>query len=429
MKGPEAAALRAAAMSRRSEILEWLKTLVRFPSENRPPAGTEAAAQGFLEAQCRSLGWETQSFLPSEVAGAQAHRYWLSGREYPPGRGNVTARWKGSGRGRSILFSGHVDVAPFEPDDWKVCRPFEPTVVEGRLYGRGSADMKGGMAAAFWALKILAESGFTPVGDILFESIVDEEFAGGNGTLAARLRGHNADLAILMEPTRMQVCPACLGAFLGDIIITGKAGMPFMGSEIPNPLFAAGRVIQHFKEWQQAWRAENSHPLFREPGKQLNLVLSGLSTTKSGELPQMGTPLIAAISWIVWCYPGMTESEFSRRFRSFWDACRSSDPELLPFALEIVPTYHFVRPWETPADHPAVAAAVRAVREVTGTDPTVGGAPFSCDLGVYGDPGRMPCLILGPRGDNLHAPDEWVLLEDVYTLAAAFARLAAEWSG
>jgi acetylornithine deacetylase/succinyl-diaminopimelate desuccinylase-like protein len=143
----------------------------------------------------------------------------------------------------------------------------------------------------------------------------------------------------------------------------------------------------------------------------------------------MGTPLVARISWIVWCYPGMTEREFFRRFRGFWESRLAADPELSPFTLEIVPTYHFVRPWETPRDHPGVAVAVRALGEVTGTEPSVGGAAFSCDLGVYGDPGGMPCLILGPRGDNLHAPDEWVLLEDVYTLTEVFARFARDWSG
>ena len=86
-----------------------------------------------------------------------------------------------------------------------------------------------------------------------------------------------------------------------------------------------------------------------------------------------------------------------------------------------------MRPWETPTDHPGVKSVVEAFRTVTGQVPVVGGAPFSCDLGVYGDPGNMPCLILGPRGDNLHAPDEWVLLEDVYTLTEIFACLAAGW--
>jgi acetylornithine deacetylase len=319
-------------------------------------------------------------------------------------------------------------VAPFEPDNWKVCRPYEPRVVDGRLYGRGSADMKGGLAAAYWALRILSEEGFSPAGDILYESIVDEEFAGGNGTLAGRLKGFNADLAILTEPTRMQVCPACLGAFLGDITIRGKAGMPFMGTAIPNPIFAASRVISLFKEWEETWRKRNSHPLFQEAGKELNVVLSSISSTVPGESTQMGIPLIATISWIVWCYPGTSHMEFYRVFRSFWDERFSSDPELTPFAIELTPTYHTVRTWETPGTDPGVRAVVDAFTAATGTAPVVGGAPFSCDLGLYGDPGGMPCVILGPRGDNLHAPDEWVLLEDIFSLAEIFANLVVRWS-
>ena len=426
---PDLSAVRRAVDRRRAEILEWITTLLKFPSENRPPAGAEGEAQEFLAAECLRLGWETTLFLPTDVPGARSHRYWLPGREYPADRRNLAARWKGTGTGRSILFSGHVDVAPFEPGDWKVCRPYQPRVLEGRLYGRGSADMKGGMAAAFWALKLLGELGFAPAGDVIFESVVDEEFAGGNGTLAGRLAGYNADLAVLTEPTRMQVCPACLGAFLGDITIRGKAGMPYMGSAIANPVYAAARVISLFREWEAAWRRENDHPLFREKGKELNVVLSSLGSTIPGEFTQMGIPLVATISWITWCYPGLTEPEFTKRFQAFWEPVFENDPELAAFAVELTPTYHYVRPWETPAEHPGVRAAVEAYQAVTGSAPVVGGAPFSCDLGVYGDPGGMPCFILGPRGDALHAPDEWVLLEDIYTLAAVFADLTMRWTG
>lgn len=427
MTGPDPAVVRRAVSRRRPDILEWTKCFIRLASENRPPGGAESAAQDFIASECRTLGLEVDEFRPTDVPGIEKHRYWLAGREYPAGRRNVIGRWKGSGRGRSILLSGHVDVAPFEPDDWKACRPFDPVVADGRLYGRGSADMKGGMAAAFWALRVLKDLGAHPAGDLLFESLVDEEFAGGNGTLAARLRGFNADLAVLMEPTRMQVCPACLGAFLGDLTFKGKAGMPFMGTEIPNPIFASSRAIAHFREWQSSWRAQSSHPLFAEEGKQLNLVLSNIRSTAPGELTQMGTPLVTSISWIVWCYPGESERVFSERFRGFWAARVADDPELAPFSFEITPTYHHVRAWETPSDAPGVRAAVEAMATATGSPPVVGGAPFSCDLGLYGDPGRMPCLILGPRGDNLHAPDEWVLLEDIYTLTEAVAILAARW--
>ena len=429
MKGPDPTAIHAEVSRRRVEILDWLQAFVQCPSENRPPSGTESVGQDFVESSCVEAGLETRGFLPTDVPGIEKHAYWLAGREYPSGRRNLVARWRGAARsrGRSILFSGHADVAPHEPDNWTVCRPFEPRLVDGRLHGRGTADMKGGMTASFWAVKILKELGFVPGGDILYESVVDEEFAGGNGTLAARLAGFNADLAVLTEPTRMQVCPACLGAFLGEITLRGRAGMPYMGSEIPNPIVGAARVIEHFQDWQRTWRAQNSHPLFQEQGKQLNLVLSGIRSTAPGELEQMGTPLLSTISWIVWCYPGMVEAEFYSRFTAFWKERFSSDPLLAPFSPDIHPAYHVVRPWETQADHAGVQSAVEAYRAVTGQDPVVGGAPFSCDLGVYGDPGKMPCLILGPRGDNLHAPDEWVLLEDVYALTEIFAILAARW--
>jgi acetylornithine deacetylase len=265
-----------------------------------------------------------------------------------------------------------------------------------------------------------------PSADIMFESLVDEEFAGGNGTLAARVKGYNAELAVVTEPTRMQVCPACLGAFLGDLTLKGKAGMPYMGSEIPNPIYGAARASELFREWEKIWRERNDHALFREEGKELNVVLWVIDSHNEGEFTQMGIPLSVKISWVVWCHPGMSEGEFWRQFRFFWKE-RAEDPALAPFELALTPSFHFVRPWETRRDHLAVRSVIEAFRSFTGSEPAVGGAPFSCDLGHYGDPGGMPCLLLGPRGDNLHTSDEWVLLEDVYALTGVFAVLAARW--
>jgi acetylornithine deacetylase len=235
MKGISPQTIRAAVKGREEDILRWTEKLIRFPSENRPPEGNEGEAQEFIAGECRKIGLEVDGFGPEEVPGISRHPLWLQGRNYPENRKNVVAIWRGSGGGRSLLLSGHIDVAPREPDNWTHTGPFDPVVKDGKLYGRGSADLKGGLAAAFWALNLLQELGFKPRGDILFESVVDEEFAGGNGTLASRLRGHNAELAILTEPTRMEVCHACLGAFLGNLILRGRAGIPYMGISIPNP--------------------------------------------------------------------------------------------------------------------------------------------------------------------------------------------------
>jgi len=422
-------AIRRAVKNRRSEIFEWTRELVTYPSENRPPDGYEGEAQNFIADECTELGFAVDTFTPGEVPNIKAHSSWLPGRNYPGDRKNVVAVWKGAGKGKSILFSGHIDVAPFEPDNWKICRPYDPVERNGRLYGRGSADMKGGMAAAFWALKILKDLGFQPEGDIFFESVVDEEFAGGNGTLASRLKGYNADLAVLTEPTCMELCPACFGGFLGDITLRGKAGMPYMGSAIPNPISGISRVIQLFAEWQELWRQQDRHPLFNEPGKELNVVLWNIDSKTPGEFTQMGIPLLTKLSWIVWCYPGMTEKEFYTEFEDFWNGHAGKDKMLAPFSLEISPAFHFVRPWETDQNHPAVRTVSETFSEYMGKKPRIGGAPFSCDLAIYGDTGAMPSVILGPSGDNLHAPDEWVLLEDIYSLAGIFALLTLNWCG
>jgi acetylornithine deacetylase/succinyl-diaminopimelate desuccinylase-like protein len=141
----------------------------------------------------------------------------------------------------------------------------------------------------------------------------------------------------------------------------------------------------------------------------------------------MGTPLLTRMSWIVWCHPGMTEVEFYRRFHAYWQERAASDPALAPFQLSLEPTYHHVKPWQTPSDQPGVQAALRAFQDYKGEPAVLGGAPFSCDLAVYGETGRMPCLILGPRGENLHAPDESVEIEDVLNLTGIYATLATTW--
>lgn len=421
-------AIRTAVAQRAEEILEWTQTLMRFPSENRPPAGNEGPAQEFVAEECRELGLEVDVFSPEDVPGIEDHPSWLPGRSYGPQRCDVVARWPGRGGGRSLLLSGHVDVAPYEPDDWQVCRPYEPVIRDGRLYGRGGADMKGGLAAAFWALRILQDLGWEANGDVLFESLVDEEYASGNGTLAARLRGYRADLAVVGEPTQMEVCPACCGAFLGNLTIRGTAGIPFTDTVIPNPISGAARAVELFDVWREKWRQENTHPLFTDPGKELNTLMWKLESAEEGEFVQMGTPLFVRAGWIVWCHPGMTEEEFYRRFRAFWEERAASDPALRPFGLSVEREYHFVKPWETPADSDAVQAVVDASRQYGGTALPVSGAPFSCDLAIYGEAG-IPALLLGPRGDNLHAPDEWVETSDVLALTGIYATLAVIWCG
>jgi acetylornithine deacetylase len=255
---------------------------------------------------------------------------------------------------------------------------------------------------------------------------VDEEFAGGNGTLAARLRGHNTDLAVIAEPTCMQLGIACFGAFLGALTVTGQAGMPYAGKELTNPMFGAARVVQLLAEFQEIWRAENQHPLFAQPGKELNVLPWNIDSSGPGEFTQLGTPLQVKVRWVIWGHPGQEEEAFYKRFQAYWDEKKESEPALAPFDLSIEREYHYVRPWETPADCDAVQAVADAV-EKCGAKVDICGMQFSSDFALYGEVGGMPSVLLGPTGDNLHAPDENVLVADILKLTEIYASLISEW--
>ena len=414
----------AEIVARKNEITEWLKAIVRFPSENRFPEGNEKSAQDFIEKECKELDLATDVFLPTEVPGIERDPSWLPGRNYSNGRKNVVAVWKGSGNGKSLLLSSHIDVAPFEPDNWKITRPYEPVEIGGKLYGRGTVDMKGGMAAGFWAIKILKEMCFKPAGDIIFESVVDEEFAGGNGTLASRLKGYNADLAILAEPTMMDPCVACQGAFLGEIIVRGVPGMPFHGNRIANPVEGAARIIELFRDWEAYWDSINSHSLFKKPHGALKLLLWDIvSNTGNETFSQMGSPQSVRISWVIWSYPGTSEEFFYDKFRKFWSAYLKNDALLKCFNIEIKPTFHYVKPWETDQVSWSVGKFKEIYKSYMDKKPVLKGASISCDMAIYGQQGGMPVIIMGPRGGNIHSSDEWVESEDVLRLTGLFAVL------
>ena len=209
------------------DLVELTRTLVSYRSENRPPRGEEAACQAFVADYLGKLGLEPDVFQPDEVAGALEHPAWWPGRDYA-GRPNVVARLKGAGGGRSLLFSGHVDVVPAHGEG--AHSYWDGEVEDGRLYGRGALDMKGGVACYLHALRCLIECGLTPAGDVIVETTVDEEFGGANGTLACRLRGYNADGAVLPEPTALAVCHATRGGIQYRLHARGdKGGMDFGG--------------------------------------------------------------------------------------------------------------------------------------------------------------------------------------------------------
>lgn len=413
------------------ELIQLVETLIRFPSVNRAPEGDEAEAQKFIEDMLRGMKLDVDVFLPTDVPELATHPALWEGRDYT-NRPNVVGTLKGenAGAGKSLLFSSHVDVVA--PSRGGRFDSFTPVREDGKLYGRGSNDMKGGLAATIMAVKCLQELGVRLNGDVIVESVVDEEQGGSNGTLAARLRGHNADACIVPEPNAMMVSPAHKGGRIWDITLKGSPGMPFGSDTLINPIFGMSRLVTALEDWADIRnRVTATPPLFQAaPGLPV-LVTKVIA----GEFePGAGDAVPASAMMEIWVeeYPGTSEAEHYARLIDYLQTIAKQHPSIAKCEMTITPITRFLPGSEIPesgAKHEIVQTVSRAFAETMGQPAEIRGAPFACDVFVFNQIANIPCVILGPHGGNAHSYDEWVIMDDLVALTKIFARTAVEWCG
>ena len=173
----------------------------------------------------RDIGLEVDVFEPWSVPGVLDHPGWWPGLEYVD-RPNVVGTWRGSGGGRSLILNGHSDVVPAGPRDLWTYEPYGGVIADDRIYGRGASDQKGGIAAMIMAVQVLSDLGVTPRGDVIVESVVNEELGGYNGTLACCVKGYLADAAIVTEPTQLEIVAATKGGQTYKATVPGRQRPP-----------------------------------------------------------------------------------------------------------------------------------------------------------------------------------------------------------
>ena len=230
---------------KRDEIIDLLKALIKVPSMT----GEEGKAQDIVAKQYRKMKLDVDVWEPDveelfkkfpEVAQYPSH--WKHDLVLPyhdlpnyqdlikskmidvlnyKNRPNVVGRWKGSGGGRSLILNAHIDTVTIEPRDAWTHDPFGAEIKEGTMYGRGTSDDKGGVVSAIGAIQSLLELGITLRGDVILESVVNEEHA-GNGTLACVARGYIGDAAIAIESSENKVRLGSYGGVYWGINLKGR---------------------------------------------------------------------------------------------------------------------------------------------------------------------------------------------------------------
>ncbi|QYC41231.1 putative succinyl-diaminopimelate desuccinylase [Nonomuraea coxensis DSM 45129] len=377
-------------------VVEFTRELVRVPSTNDPGRRERAAAE-LVAARMRAWGWEPAWY------------------EVEPDRPNVVAVVEGGGGdGPTLMFEGHTDVVT-EGDlaEWTV-DPFGGEIRDGRLWGRGSADMKSGLAATLYATRALQLAGPFP-GRIKVCALADEEglMIGAHHFVAEGLAA-DVDGAIVAEPEAGEICAVAKGALRLRVDLTGKMAHGAMPQHGRNPIAAAGPLLVGLAELQE--ELQRRHPAHEHLGE----VYVTPTVLRAGSTAQVNViPATASVFVDVRTVPGVEHKDVADRVSAL--ASRAARDGIAAEVSVLVDR----PPVDVPVTDPVVAALAAAHRAVTGEEPVYGGVPGSTDGTVLTHWGGVPSVVYGPGGKWIaHQADEYVEIDDIVRCTRVFAEAA-----
>lgn len=419
--------LSASVRAGADRLVETISDLVRIPSVNTPPVGTELECQRFVHERLAGLGLETEMYELQEAPGFTTHPVYRPGREYRE-RPNVSAVWKGAGGGKSLLLSGHIDTVPQGSAEWKR-DPFEPVIDGNRLYGLGSNDMKGGIGAFLYAVEILKEAGVKLRGDLMLETIVDEEFGGVNGTLAARLRGYNADAAIICEPSQTMICPAQTGGRTAHITLRANpSGILYEGEAPPkvtDQLYHFLGKVREFAERRR--RIAPIHVLYSDTNDPVPAWVTKINCGGWGMKEPITLPTTCQVEFYWQAMPDERQEDIEAQFFSWLDEIVAEQPALFPYKPEVSFPIRWLPGSALEGEPPLVTQLSDAFQSIAGERPKIQGIGGPCDMYVFHQHFNTPAVLFGPKGGNTHAPDEWVEIDSAILTAETLARFICRW--
>jgi len=373
-----------------AELVALAQRLVRVAGEN--PPGEEAATAASLASECRAHGLEV---AVDEVA---------------PGRPNVVARLAG-GDEPGLLLLGHTDVVP-AGDGWTFT-PFAGDVVEGRLRGRGSADMKGGLAAAVLAMAALARAGVLPAGPVDLAALSDEEELGlGARRFVADLPADRYRACLVGEPTSLQPIIAARGDAYVEIEVTGRAAHSGNPADGRNAIYGAAAVVAELERWH-AELAREAHPLVGPPTWNVGTVEGGQATST--------VPARCRVTADRRLLPGESAPEVLAAVRD-----RLGRLGLADRGLGLTVEMPMDMPgFETRPDDPFVTAVGHALADAGAPAQEPGGWTAACDGGFVAARTGVPVVVLGPGSvaEQAHRADESVAVSEVVAAARTYAAL------
>ncbi len=389
------------------EVVELTRALVRIPSVYRPgdPSATEAQVAAFVEAWLRREGFQVEV------------------QEVAPGRPNVIG-WlgeKGPGR-KSLLLEGHTDVVTEgDPAEWSH-PPFGADLVDGRIYGRGTADMKSGLAATMVAAAAFQRAGVALRGKLVVGALVDEEDGMiGVRHLCSTAVGRELDAAIICEPEQNELCLEQRGVVWARFRVRGKMAHGAMPEAGVNPIAALGRLLAEAKGLERRLRKACEKSRYLRPPTVTPTIVQG-PPPKVG-VPQSNViPAVAETTLDIRLTPGIGGDAIRAELEAICREVAAAQPGI---KVEWEPVNAFRLATQVDRSEVLVQAMVRGVKQATRRAPKYGGVPGSTDGTILRMELGIPIVTCGP-GDRLipHQVDEFVLTDQIVEAANIYAASA-----
>ena len=412
-------------------LVQMLVDMVKIPSMNPslPGAdveeyrGGETKVAAYLKSAMDDMG------LVTDLFAKEKDRY------------NIVGVKKGSGDGKSIIFNGHIDVAALGPiTDWTIAQPWSGEIIDGKVYGRGAADMKSGIVSSIVALKAISKAGYKPKGDVILQGVVGEEDMETEiGTGACLERGYKADAAVVVEstsyPLRLAICPVQANVQCMSITVKGKSVHCMLRGDTVRPGGAGSQtgvssidkamiIYQGLKRLDQDWALSKKHELWSRPGW---FFVYPTVITSASESPAL-IPGETTIAYIVKTPPEDDPEQIKEEIKSFVHHLAQTDDWL----RENPPTISWPLVWpgySIPVDAPICQATHRAYEAALNSSPEYHGFWMASDATFLNQAG-IQTVLLGPGAANTcHAANEFVEIKEMVDAAKIYAFIIAEWCG
>ncbi|MCM3142893.1 ArgE/DapE family deacylase [Brevibacillus sp. MER 51] len=369
----------------REELISFVQDLIRIDSVN-PYLDEDGPGEKAIAAFIRER---------LEAAGLEVHVTPISDTAV-----NVVGILRGTGGGKSLMLNGHMDTVSAKRME---IPPFEPTLVDNKIFGRGSQDMKGSLGAMIAAVEAIARAKVPLAGDVILTFVADEEYKSiGTEEL---VKAYKADAAICCEPSDLAIGVVHRGFAWVKCEVLGKAAHGSRPSEGIDAIVRAGRVLQELERLSDRLAQGPAHPILGAASVHASLIQGGTELSTY--------PNYCRIDWERRTLPGETEADIANEIEALLQKLRAED-ETFRASAEL----SFLRePFEVGLDEPVYIALQGACKSVTGKTPEVCGFSGWTDAALLQEAG-IPTVLFGPVGAGLHAAVEYVEVDSLVDMSA-----------